>query len=145
MRWNKIKSTVKPIVLLLMGGTIYYLIEILWRGYSHISMFILGGLCFVLIGAINDEFSWDMSLVKQSLIGTGIVTLLEFATGIIVNLKLGLNVWDYSNMPFNLLGQVCLQFVLAWIPLSCVAIILDDYLRYWLFKEEKPHYTLFSK
>ena len=45
-------------------------------------------------------------------------------------------------MPGNFLGQICPQFTLAWLALSLVGIVLDDYLRYWLFREEKPHYHL---
>ena len=48
--------------------------------------------------------------------------------------------WDYSDMPFNILGQVCLPFSALWVLLSALAIILDDYLRYWLYHEEQPHY-----
>lgn len=105
-------------------------------------MFVLGGWCFILIGNINEDLPWEMGLVQQSLIGAGMVTLFEFITGLIVNVWLGLGVWDYSNMPLNILGQICLPFTLLWIPVSAVAIILDDYLRYWLFGEEKPHYKL---
>ena len=53
---------------------------------------------------------------------------------------LGLHIWDYSTMPLNIFGQICLPFSLAWMGLSGVAIILDDYIRYWFFNEEKPHY-----
>ena len=72
-----------------------------------------------------------------------VVTGIEFVSGCIVNLWLGWNVWDYSHMPFNLLGQICLPFSLLWVLVSGIAVILDDYLRYWLFREEKPHYRLF--
>lgn len=54
----------------------------------------------------------------------------------------GWNVWDYSDQPFNLLGQICLSYTLLWIPLSAVAIVLDDFLRCLLFGEEWPRYTL---
>ena len=30
-----------------LGGTLYYMIEIIFRGYSHWSMFLLGGICFI--------------------------------------------------------------------------------------------------
>lgn len=142
MLQNKIKLVWKWVVLLLIGGTTYFLIEVGWRGHSHISMFVLGGICFLLIGWINELLPWEMGIVWQSLIGAGIVTVLEFITGLIVNVWLGLGVWDYSNLPLNIMGQICVPFMLAWIPLSCIAIILDDHLRYWLFDEEKPHYTL---
>lgn len=136
------RHVLKEIILAIIGGLIYILIELIWRGHTHISMFILGGICFVAIGLINELFSWELGLVWQSVIGSVIVTVLEFITGLIVNIWLGLGIWNYSNMPFNLLGQICLPFALAWGALSTLAIVLDDYLRHWIFEEEKPHYTI---
>lgn len=138
----KIKYIGKILLLFLIGGMAYILIELLWRGYSHVSMFILGGICFVLIGLINEVLPWNMSILLQSLIGGTIVTIAEFAVGLIVNVWLGLGVWDYSNLPFNIMGQICLPFYFAWVILSCIAIILDDWLRYWFWNEERPHYTI---
>jgi uncharacterized membrane protein len=83
-----------------------------------------------------------MSFLLQSLIGAGIITGAELVTGIIVNIWLGLNVWDYSAIPTNIMGQICLPFSLLWVLLSGVAIVLDDYVRFWFFGEEKPHYSL---
>lgn len=138
----RLKQILKPIILALIGGTIYVLIELAWRGYSHISMFVLGALCFVLLGGINEFFSWELGMIWQMLIGASIVTVLEFIVGVIVNIWLGLEVWDYSNLPLNFMGQICLPFSLAWVLLSGIAIVVDDYLRYWLFGEEKPHYKI---
>lgn len=132
----------KEIILWLIGGLLYMGIELMWRGYSHWTMFALGGLCFVCLGRINEVIPWNMPLWQQALIGTAIITGLEFITGCIVNLWLGWNVWDYSNVPFNVLGQICLPYILLWIPVSLAGIVSDDYLRHWLFKEEKPHYCL---
>lgn len=128
--------------LFLTGGILYVLLEIIWRSHSHWTMFLLGGLCFVFLGAINEIIPWEMPLWKQVLIGACIVTGLEFITGIIVNLTLHWNVWDYSSMPGNILGQICPQYFILWLPVSLVAIVLDDWLRYWWFREEKPHYRL---
>lgn len=140
---SKIKYNLsKSVILWLIGGCIYVLLEILWRGYSHWSMFVLGGICFVTIGLINEVISWNMPLILQMLIGCGIITILEFITGCIVNIWLGWNVWDYSSLPFNLLGQISLWSSILWYFLSLIAIVLDDYLRYWLFNEEKPHYKI---
>lgn len=137
-----IKTILKLIILFIIGGTIYVSLELLFRGRSHISMFILGGLCFVTVGGINNYISWEMPLILQMLIGAIIITTLEFITGYIVNIKMGLNVWDYSNQPFNIKGQICLSFSFLWMLLSLIAIVLDDYLRYWLFGEKKPEYHL---
>ena len=139
---KRLKVCLKLLVLAVIGGAIYVGIEMLWRGHSHPSMFILGGLCFVSIGLINELFPWELGIVWQALIGGTMVTCLEFITGVIVNIWLKLGVWDYSGLPLNILGQVYLPFYFAWVGLSVVAIVFDDYLRYWFFGEEKPHYKI---
>ena len=139
---KRLKLFLKLLVLAIIGGTIYVGIELLWRGHSHISMFILGAICFVALGGLNEVIPWNMGLVWQALIGGTIITGFEFVTGVIVNIWLKLGVWDYSKLPFNIMGQVCLIYYFLWVLLSVVAIILDDYLRYWFFDEEKPHYTV---
>ncbi|NLP33824.1 MAG: hypothetical protein GX359_01345 [Clostridiales bacterium] len=128
--------------LFLVGGFAYGGIEILYRGYSHISMLFAGGLCFILIGLLNEIFSWEMALLSQMVISAGIITIIEFLVGLVVNIWLKLNVWDYSHMPYNLMGQVCLLYTNIWFFLSLPAILLDDYLRYFLLKEEKPRYRI---
>jgi len=133
----------KYYTLLIIGGLIYYGIELLWRGYSHWSMVIVGGICFILIGLINHFFTFTMPLWKQCGIAALIVLVVEFISGCILNIWLNLNVWDYSQSPFNVLGQICLPYAIIWFFLSSVAIILDDVLRWKLFGEETPHYTLF--
>lgn len=137
--------TVRPLILFGIGGLLYYVIEILWRGYSHWTMFLLGGFCFVLIGLINEIFTFQIPIVKQMLISTVIITVAEFMCGCIVNLWLGWGIWDYSELPMNILGQICLPYSILWFFLSLIAIILDDYLRNWLFGEEKPKYKLFKR
>ena len=125
-----------------LGGTVYVFIELLWRGYSHWSMFLLGGVCFIALGLINEIIPWEMPLTAQMFIGCAIITALEFITGCIVNLWLGWDVWDYSELPCNLLGQISLKSSVGWYFLSAVGIILDDWLRYIFFGEEKPNYTI---
>jgi uncharacterized membrane protein len=137
------KKIVKGGILYLIGAFLYIIIEMIWRGYSHFSMFILGGICFICLGLINEIFEWSTPLWKQALIGATIITILEFITGCIVNLWFKWNVWDYSDLPFNVLGQVCLPFFAIWIFISILGIVMDDYLRYIIFHEEKPKYTLF--
>ena len=128
-------------LLFLIGGFIYCIIELVSRGRSHISMLIAGGLSFVLIGRLNKRR--QMSLVGQMFLGGIIITVIEFITGLIVNVWLGLGVWDYSDMPYNILGQVCLLFSNLWFLISVVVIVLDDYIRYWFMGEEKPKYKIF--
>lgn len=130
----------KNTTLWLWGGFIYCAIEIMWRGYSHPSMFFVGGLCFYLVGEINNVFPWNLGLLWQSLIGGAIITATELVSGLILNVWLGLGIWDYSELPLNFLGQICLPFSAAWVVLAGVAIWFDDYLRWRLFHEAKPHY-----
>lgn len=141
-----VKSVLKYVALFLFGGVAYYLIEILYRGYSHWTMFILGGLCFISVGLINNIFPWTMKIELQAFIGAIIITLLELIVGLIVNVKLNWGVWDYSNVPFNFLGQICLPFSLLWYVLSIVIILLDDYIRHKFFGEQRPTYvSIFSR
>lgn len=124
------------------GGLLYVALELIWRGHSHWTMFFLGGICFVAVGAVNELIPWCMPLWQQTLIGVLIITGLELLTGCIVNLWLGWGVWDYSGLQGNILGQICPQYMLLWAPVALVAIMLDDWLRFWMFWEERPHYCL---
>lgn len=120
------------------GALLYGLIEIMSRGYSHISMGILGGLCLILIGKINHRLSENFPLVFRMLISAIIITTLEYITGMIVNVWLDLGVWDYSRCFLNISGQICLPFTVAWFLLSYVAIEVDNFIRWKIFNEEKP-------
>ena len=136
MRW------VKALVLMGIGGAIYAVIELIWRGHTHWTMALLGGLLFVLIGAINEYIPWSIPLWRQGVIGALIVTWAELVAGLVLNVWLRLGIWDYSNLPGNFMGQICPQFTAAWVLLSIVAVVLDDWLRYWLFGEDRPHYKI---
>lgn len=104
-------------------------------------MFVLAAILFVLIGGLNEIWtSWR--LIPQAVAGALIATAAELVTGCIVNIWLGWHVWDYSDMPGNLLGQICPQFALLWVLLAAVAIVLDDLIRWRFFDEERPHYRL---
>ena len=84
-------------------------------------------------------------LVLQMAIAACGITAIEFAFGLVLNVWLGLGMWDYSNMPGNVLGQICPQFMVLWFFLSAAGIFLDDVIRWKFFGEEKPHYHLFKK
>ena len=133
----------KLVLLFVFGGLMYMGVEILFRGYTHFSMFLVGGLCFVLVGGINEKLPWDMAFVSQMMIASFLVTAVEFIAGVILNLLLGLGVWDYSSLPYNLFGQISLIFSVGWFFLSAVGILLDDWLRYLIYGEERPHYKIF--
>lgn len=137
---SKFKECLKCALLFMIGGIIYYCIEIVYRGYSHWTMAVVGGICFIVVGGLNNYIPWEMPLHYQATIGALFVSAMEFVVGIPLNLMLGLHIWDYSNMPFNILGQVCLPFTVIWFFLSLLAIFVDDWLRHFLFRERRPHY-----
>lgn len=138
------KYFIKYSILLLIGGVAYYCIELLARGFSHWTMFFVGGICFILIGIIN-EITPKIPIVWQMILSACIITTVEFVSGCILNIWLGLGIWDYSDETFNLLGQISLKHSIYWFFLSSIGIILDDYIRYFLFGEEKPKYTFFKR
>ena len=124
------------------GGSTYVTLEVFWRARSHWTMFVLAAVVFIMIGLLNEIWAkWN--LLVQTLVGTGIATVLEFITGLVVNVILRWNVWDYSNLPGNIMGQICPQFMILWALIVVVAIVLDDVIRWKFFDEEKPHYTIF--
>ncbi|GHU36660.1 hypothetical protein FACS1894105_07380 [Clostridia bacterium] len=135
-------NVLRAVTLWLWGGFVYYAIEMIWRGYSHPSMFVVGGFCFLILGALNNFLPWELGFVQQSAIGAAIVTIAELVCGLILNSWLGLGIWDYSDMPLNFLGQICLPYSLLWAIVSAFAIWLDDFLRWKLFGEMKPTYKL---
>lgn len=105
----------KNLTLFLLGGTGYVGLEMLWRGWSHISMFFAGGTCFLLLGGLekaNPRLPW----LLRALTGAGVITMVEFLYGLLFNRSY--TVWDYRNLPGNLYGQICLPYFLLWIPLS---------------------------
>lgn len=136
------KQFLKYLFLFWFGGSFYITLEVLWRGYSHWTMGVLAGFVFISIGLLNEIWSWDTSIIIQILAGTIIATTGEFITGCIVNLWLGWDIWDYSDMWGNILGQICPAFIALWIPISLLSIVIDDMIRWKFFNEEKPKYKL---
>lgn len=144
MNKNILKNIIlKYIYLFIIGGLIYIELELLFRGYTHWTMGVLGGICFIALGLINEILPWETPLAVQMLIGCVVITTLEFITGCILNVWLKLNIWDYSNLPLNLLGQICLPFSIIWYFVSAIGIVTDDYIRYIYFNEEYPRYKIF--
>ena len=139
-------KVLKTLAIWFLMGMVYFVIEGIWRipkgGDANISMLFVGGLCGLLIGSINQipKF-YNMSVFKQALIGTGIVLVIEYTAGYILNIKIGLDIWDYSDMFFNINGQICMEFALLWFLLMPAAVWLEDWIR-WRFWGECEEYGL---
>ena len=123
--WPKVKCAVG---IFCIGGFLYNMIEIVWRGYTHWTMFFVGGACVHVMGRIHTGLEKLNTFTRCALCSLA-VTAVEFVSGCLFNLKMKLNVWDYSDMPFNIKGQVCLLYTLLWGGLSLIAIPVYRYCR----------------
>lgn len=111
-------NSLKRMIVFLFGGTGYCLIELLWRGHTHWSMYLTGGLCFYVIERLNRTILVGKALWSKCAAGAVVITGIEFSVGCVVNLWLGLGVWDYTRLPMNLLGQISLMYSSLWYILS---------------------------
>ncbi len=110
------------ICLIFLGGAFgYYYLEILFRGHSHWTMGVCGGICLVGIYLID---KLNKSIYKKAFMGTLLITFVEFIAGCILNLWLGLKIWDYSNLRLHFLGQISLLFSIIWYALSLIIFAL---------------------
>lgn len=111
----------KNCVLFYLGGGAYMLMEVGFRGWSHGSMFLAGGSCFLLLGSL-EKASPRLPLGARMILGSVIITSVELLTGLLVNRQY--QVWDYRGQPWNFHGQICLPFSALWVPVSLGAFAL---------------------
>lgn len=113
------------IAVFILGAGAYGTMEVLFRGYTHWTMLITGGACVLTMYYLQD---WILSLpvVLGALAGALIITFYEFFVGVLVNLRLGWQVWDYSALPGNVLGQICPAFTAIWF---CVCFLFFGAVR----------------
>ena len=117
-------------------GGVYFFCEVIWKTMQgrpesiSWTMFALAIILAIPLERFGAELPWEMPLQWQVCICTAAITMMEFVTGLILNVWLGLGVWDYSKLPGNLMGQICPQFTLLWLILSLVGIVLLDWMRY---------------
>lgn len=134
------KKLSESFVLWGIGGTIYYMIEVAFRGFSHWSMFVLGGICMLFFGKQGLWTEWKDPMWKQVLRCTAFITAGEFITGIFVNKLMKWDVWDYSDQPMNLFGQICMPFVILFSGLCAIGLFISGYLLHWIYREKNPHF-----
>ena len=160
---RQLKKVSEYLFLWALGGTIYYEFEMIFRGFSHWSMFVLGGICFLFFTIQGKMVHWQDALWRQLLRCIVFVTSMEFITGIIVNKMvrcvifvaagefftgiivnkwLRLNVWDYSDQPMQLFGQICVPFLIIFSGLCVIGIFLSSFLLHILYGEEKPSFHI---
>lgn len=140
------KTILKNVVLSVVGGLSYGIIELIYRQKTYYLMILCGAIAIILLDKINDYISWNMDILLQGCIGSLIITGMEFIIGNLYLMGIVPKMWDYSNVWLNYKGIICLPFSLIWILLSICAILLADTINYYVFHElPVPYYKLFGK
>lgn len=135
-----VKRVSEYLFIFTLGGCIYYSFEMLFRGFSHWSMFILGGVALWFCTWQGLILDWEDPLWLQVVRSIIFVTALEFLTGLVVNKYFHLGVWDYTDQPFQLFGQICLPFTFLFSGLCAFGILLGGFLAHTLYRERTPHF-----
>ncbi len=133
------KKLLKYAVLFIVGGLAYIGIEILWRGRTDITSFIMGGIAMIVTGSLNEFYEWYMPIWYQMFISGAFITAMEFIVGTLFNADY--HIWDYRDLWLNINGQICIGYSILWCGLSLIGILLDDFIRWKFFGEEKPKYV----
>ena len=119
-------SVMETLLIYILGAGLYGLIEIIWRGWTHWTMLLCGGACFTCMYVISAA---AIPLWAKCLISAAVITAVEFCTGFLVNIIFGWHVWDYSDRPLNIMGQVCPLFSFFWLLLSIPGLALCSGIR----------------
>lgn len=101
------------------GALGYGCIEILWRGHTHWTMLLCGGVALLLLRRISRT---ALPFFTQCALGSASITGLELSAGLVVNRALHWGVWDYSACWGNVLGQVCPLYSTLWF-LLCIPVL----------------------
>ena len=124
---NPMQRITEDFLLLLAGGVLYCAFEMLLRGRTHPSMAVCGAICFAFIYRLNERYS-RVPIPLRALAGAIFITGVELLSGCFLNIALGLDVWDYSTLPYHFLGQICLPYSVLWfllcLPLSGISYLI---------------------
>jgi len=131
---KKLKRITQGLSLFTIGGIGYVCLENLWRGYSHITMFFAGGLSFLLIEIMDIRLGKKVGVFPKCILGSAIITVIEFLFGCVFNLHYKMNVWDYSHLPFNLFGQISAPISILWGFLTFPVLYLGRGIRKVFFR-----------
>ena len=130
------------------GGAAYFLLEVAYKTARGVperiswTMLVLAAILCIPIERAGAEMPWDVPLWMQAAGCAVLVTATELIAGLILNVWLGLGVWDYSDLWGNLWGQICPQFAAIWWGLCLVFIPVFDWMRYAVAGGERPRYRV---
>lgn len=145
---NKTGQRVLSMLLWSWGGTVYFLLEVVFKTLrgepEQISwtMLVVAMILTIPVERCGEQLPWEVPLWLQALSCALLVTAVELAAGVILNIWLGLDIWDYSHLPFNLWGQICPQFSAVWWFLCLLFIPAFDWLRWSVEGGQRPKYRL---
>lgn len=137
----------KKLILFFVGFCIYITIECLYKsnGSSNALMGVCGGIALFLLDMINDKFGWDVDVLIQCAAGSALITGMEFIIGQFMIRGILPIMWDYSSVPFNYKGIICVPFSIIWMALSFVAIVIADAINYYVYEDtDIPYYKIFG-
>lgn len=140
------KRLFKYISIYIFSGALYITIELFFRQRTDITMFLLAGICGLILAGLNNIYTYELDFSIQVILSTFCITLSEYIFGVIFNSDY--HIWDYRHLPFNINGYICLYFSLAWVIISIFGIPLLDYIEWKVFKykyETPPYYKIFGK
>ena len=143
---GKFKSFMKYLLLFTFSGYIYVCLELIFRGYSNITMMFASSICAIPMIILNNKFTYEIDFLLQLFLCAIFATLVEFIFGMLFNRDY--SIWDYRNMPLNLYGQICLPFSLLWMIIAACVIPLMDWIDFYIFgykPETKPYYKIFGR
>ncbi len=118
------------------GAVGYTAIELLWRGHSHWTMTLCGGVCLMFMYVTEKHYS-QSPVWKRCLAGSLFISSAELLVGFLVNILLKWNVWDYSERFLNLFGQICPLYSGLWFLLCIPCGYLCRGLRKFLIPAEE--------
>ncbi len=136
----KIKLRLDHIIAFISGLIIYPAIEIIYRQRTHYSMALAGALGMYLIYLTCENFP-RLNIFLKALAGSAIITTIEFTFGVIFNIFLHEDVWNYERLHINFLGQISLLYSFLWFLLSFFVIFLCKLLRGSFPRKEEAEAT----
>ena len=149
--YNKIHNALVSLLLWTFGGTLYFFCEVIFKTLAHHpeniswTMLLLALILCIPLERFGCELPWGMPLIQQAFICSIMITLMDFFVGVLLHIILQMHVWDYSHIPGNILGQICPLFSFLWFIFAFFAIIIFDWIRYYVSGGEKPRYHFITK
>ena len=142
-----IKYLISFLFIYTLSGLMFYLAEILYRGYSHWTIFVCAGICGLGLALINDGgYRFETDYRIQIMSGAALCTFLSFIVGKLFNGNY--EIWDFRGMIGTLRifdNQVNLFFVGLWIIIAVIAIPILDFVQWQLGVGNKPYYRIGKK